>query len=69
MDDEQEIDYSTPRNEGEKYVQRPIEEYGSDILKFCFTEFYRDEHTRQVIIEMKNFVKGIKYTQPRLRNV
>lgn len=54
---ETDIDYTIPRNESEVYCGLPREEYGNDIAKFVFTEFYITQHTAEVIRDMKLFIR------------
>lgn len=57
MDEDEDIDYTTPRNESEVYRKKSIEDYGFDVIKFCFTEFYILQHVSEVIRDMNHFIR------------
>lgn len=57
MTEQQEIDYTTPRNELEVYQKKPTDYYKEDIAQFCFTEFHIMQHIREVIHDMNLFIR------------
>jgi hypothetical protein len=56
-EEDDEIDYTTPRNESEVYQRKSPEDYGNDIAKFCFSEFHFIQHIKEVIHDMNLFIR------------
>lgn len=69
MTTEDDIDYTTPRNDSEVYQQKSVEDYGNDIAKFCFTEFHFIQHIKEVIQDMNLFIRtGQHYIYKSIRD-